>query len=339
MTIKYIDNLSEIQLSGGSIVLFADDLLLYHLITCLEDFEHLQNDVDKLCNWLSFHKLALNPNKCKSLLISRKRPPTALPSVYVNGSVLESVSSYRYLGVLISSDLSWSNHVKDISLKARKQVGLLYHRFYKHASPATLRTLYMALIRPHLEYAVPVWDPHLCKDINALESVQRFATKICTKSWNTSYQDLLDELHLHTLHMSRSYFKQCHSYRLVYGLSFFLILLSPLLPLTRIKLTLTIICPYMYLTLIQTLIIILSFVMLYVPGTHFLFLLHHHLPSTCLKRLCSVIYSCYCAHDTSFLISGYILSLALFVTTYVSFTFWHKLSFFLNGFTAAEKSW
>ena len=52
--------------------------------------------------------------------------------------------------------------------------------FYKHAAPATLRTLYTALIRPHL--AVPVWDPHLCKDIDALESVQRFATKICTKS-------------------------------------------------------------------------------------------------------------------------------------------------------------
>ena len=33
-----------------------------------------------------------------------------------------------------------------------------------------------------------MWDPHLCKDIDALESVQRFATKICTKSWNTNYQ-------------------------------------------------------------------------------------------------------------------------------------------------------
>ena len=190
-----IDSLSGIQLFGGSVVLFDHDLLLYHLITCLEDFDHLQNDADKLYNWLSFHKLALNPNKRKSLLISRKRPLTILPSVYVNRSVLESILSYRYLGVLISSDFSWSNHVKDISLKARKQTGLFYCCFYEHTSPATLSTLYMALIRPHLEYAVPVWDPHLCKDINALESVQRFATKICTKSWNTSYQYRLDKLH------------------------------------------------------------------------------------------------------------------------------------------------
>ena len=110
----------------------------------------------------------------------------------MNGSVLESVSSYRYLGVLISSDLSLSNHIRDI---ARKQVGLLYRRFYKHASPATLRTLYVALIRPHLEYTVPVWDS---QDIDVLESVQRFTTKICTKCTSMHYQVRLDRLHLDT---------------------------------------------------------------------------------------------------------------------------------------------
>ena len=105
--------------------------------------------------------------------------------------------------------------------KARKQVGLLYRRFYKHASPATLRTLYVALIRPHLEYAVPVWDSHLGKDIDALESVQRFATKICTKCWNMHYQVRLDRLHLDTLRGRRLYIKQCHLYKLLHGLSIF----------------------------------------------------------------------------------------------------------------------
>ena len=91
----YTDGLSGINLSGGSIVLFADDLLLHHLITSIEDFQRVQNDIDKLFNWLSFYKLSLNPSKCKAMLISRKKLPTVSPSLHVNGSVLQSVSSYR----------------------------------------------------------------------------------------------------------------------------------------------------------------------------------------------------------------------------------------------------
>ena len=56
----YIDGLSGIQLSGGSIILFADDLLLHRKITCFEDFALLQSDIDELCTWLFSHKLMLN---------------------------------------------------------------------------------------------------------------------------------------------------------------------------------------------------------------------------------------------------------------------------------------
>ena len=76
----------------------------------------------------------------------------------------------------------------------------------KHAHPGTLRSLYVTLIRPHLEYAVHVWDPHLRKDIDNLESVQRFATKVCTKAWNTlQYQERFESLHLDTLRTRRTY--------------------------------------------------------------------------------------------------------------------------------------
>ena len=97
----------------------------------------------------------------------------------------------RYLEVLIIADLRWSDHVTTIYAKARKQLGFIYRKFYGHASRNTLKTLYTTFVRPRLEYAVPVWDPHL-KDILALESVQRLATKICTKAWHgVPYEDRL----------------------------------------------------------------------------------------------------------------------------------------------------
>ena len=68
----------------------------------------------------------------------------------------------------------------------------------------------------HIWNTQSLWDPHLCKDIDTLESVQRFTTKICTKSWNTNYQYRLGKLRLQTLNMRRSYLKQCHLYKLVH---------------------------------------------------------------------------------------------------------------------------
>ena len=50
---------------------------------------------------------------------------------------------------------------------------------------------YLYLIRPHREYAVPVWKPYLKKDVQKLESIQRFALKVCLKSWDGFYSDHL----------------------------------------------------------------------------------------------------------------------------------------------------
>ena len=83
-------------------------------------------------------------------------------------------------------------------------------------------------MQPLLEYAVPVWDPHLKKDVMALKSVQRLATKICTKTWNTAtYEDRLSALKLSTLKSRRRYLKLCYQYKIINNLSFF-----PNFPLT-----------------------------------------------------------------------------------------------------------
>jgi len=64
----------------------------------------------------------------------------------------------------------------------RITLGVLYHRFYRDANSNTLRMLYTTSVRLLLEYAVPVWDPHLVKNFEAVESVQRFDTKVCMKA-------------------------------------------------------------------------------------------------------------------------------------------------------------
>lgn len=222
--IVYIDGLDSVHLSGGSLSMFADDLLLYKPIHSVQDYSNLQVDVNSLANWLADHKLTLNTKKCKTLLISRKRKSlvSSLPPISIHNRALDKVQSYRYLGVLITSDLSWSDHISSICAKARKNLGLIYRKFYQDATPSTLKVLYIAFVRTQLEYAVPVWDPHLKKDISALESVQRFASRMCLKTWqDLSYEDRLRHLCLTSLENRRKFLNLCYLFKIKNDLTHF----------------------------------------------------------------------------------------------------------------------
>ena len=147
---------------------------------------------------------------CKSL---HSIPP---PCLTLNGSQLTRVTSYKYLGVLITSDLMWSDHIVNVCNKTRKLIGVLYRSFYKHSTSSTMLKLYNSFIRPHLEYATAVWDPLLKKDIQLLEDVQKFGLRVCTKSWNCGYDKLLAKSKLPTLHTRlRQQSKLCHLCKII----------------------------------------------------------------------------------------------------------------------------
>ena len=68
-----------------------------------------------------------------------------------------------------------------------------------HVDAQMFLQLYMALIRPHLEYANQVWAPHLAKHITLIENVQRRATKLVPGLADLEYEDRLRKLNLPTL--------------------------------------------------------------------------------------------------------------------------------------------
>ena len=115
----------------------------------------------------------------------------------------------------------WSDHIVKTCNKTRKLIGMLYRSFYKHSTPSTMLKLYSSFIRPHLEYATAVWDPFLKKDIELLEGVQKFGLKVCTKSWNCSYEELLEQTKLSTLQSRRLQSKLCQLYKVVNGTTFY----------------------------------------------------------------------------------------------------------------------
>ena len=128
---------------------------------------------------------------------------------------------------MCQSQLTYHGVTTSIQSVQRPDGTLVYYNIIenftdtRHLAPA-LKTLYVVFVRPHLEYAVPVWDPHLKKDIQALESVQRLATKLCIKSWNgASYEDRLGHLHLTTLENRRKFLNLCYLLKILKELTYF----------------------------------------------------------------------------------------------------------------------
>ncbi len=75
--------------------------------------------------------------------------------------------------------------------------------------------LYKSLVRPHLDYAIQAWSPHLEKDKNSLEKVQRRATKLIPSLKHLLYGERLSQLHLTTLNTRRERADLIQTYRIM----------------------------------------------------------------------------------------------------------------------------
>ena len=119
------------------------------------------------------------------MFISRKSQSflSSLPPLFLKSSNIERFYSYKYLGVVINSNLSWSPdspHISSVCSKSCKILGYIFHNFYHFSSPSSIFTLYSLLVLPHLSYCSSLWHPHTKSDIKSLERVQKFALRICS---------------------------------------------------------------------------------------------------------------------------------------------------------------
>ncbi|KAL9953973.1 hypothetical protein ACROYT_G041458 [Oculina patagonica] len=139
----------------SSIRLFADDALLYGIVSSVENGDQLQEDLRKLEVWQSKWQMSFNPAKCKTICLSTKKVPPQRKYVFC-GTELEQVDSISYLGVILNDNLKWSNHVSSISGKASKVLGMIKRNLW-NCPKNVKKTAYTAIVRPKLEYACAAW--------------------------------------------------------------------------------------------------------------------------------------------------------------------------------------
>ena len=155
--------------------------LIYRSIKSYRDTTTLQQDLTALETWERDWQMAFHPKKCTTIHITRRRQPVRA-DYHLHGHTLESVPGGKYLGVHISQDLSWRDHINQTTAKANRSVGFL-RRNLRSCPRVVKAQAYTALVRPVLEYASTVWDPYHQQQIQQLENVQRQAARFATGNY------------------------------------------------------------------------------------------------------------------------------------------------------------
>ena len=178
----YINDITRSILSP--LRLFANDCLFYRVIDSQNDASILQQDLDRLSEWVHIWQLRFNVSKCFVIRCTRSQSPI-IHNYELNNHTLTITDRHTYLRVLLDKHLSWSPHVSKISGKASRTLNFL-KRNLSNCSTQVKAAGYLAMVRPQLEYASVVWDPIYNSDVHKLENIQRRAARWVLKDYSRS---------------------------------------------------------------------------------------------------------------------------------------------------------
>ena len=141
---------------SNTIVKFADDTTVIGLISNNDESAY-REEVQHLAEWCTDNNLALNTNKTKELIVDfRKKGGTHTP-IHINGMVVERVTNFKFLGVHISDDLSWTLNTSTLVKKSHQRLFFLRRLKKAHLSPQILVNFYRCTIESILTNCISVW--------------------------------------------------------------------------------------------------------------------------------------------------------------------------------------
>jgi len=214
----YINDLIECC-DESYIYVFADDAKIYRHIQCPDDCKLLQNALARLQSWSQKWLLSLNTTKCCVVSYGRSVDKTNTYTLvdYRNQDVvLERYDKVKDLGILFDDKLSFREHIQDKINKAYMMLGIIKRNF-RHMTISTFILIYKTMVRSYLDYCCSVWAPYKKGDIEALEKVQKRATKMLPSLRHSSYPDRLKACNLTTLHYRQVRGDMIEVYKIVSG--------------------------------------------------------------------------------------------------------------------------
>ena len=135
----------------------------------------------------------------------------------ISNYILPCVDTVTDLGVILSSDLSFSKHIDKLCCKARSRSAMILKCFQSRDKLLLFRA-FNVYVRPILEHCSNIWSPYKLTDIRKLESVQRLFTKKLNGLMDIPYPDRLKCLNAESLEIRRIKFDLSMYFKILHGL-------------------------------------------------------------------------------------------------------------------------
>jgi len=158
----YINDLAECAAdSGCEIALFADDVAVWarNPSTSAAGDAAVQRFLDLATEWAQQWLVIFGQSKTQTVRFTRKRNLPALPALTLTGFHLADVPHYKYLGVIMQSDLKWDQQVEKVRGSVSRVVGMI-SRFITPGKPPgfkCVKQMSEALVAPIISYGQPIW--------------------------------------------------------------------------------------------------------------------------------------------------------------------------------------
>jgi len=121
----YVNDLP--QASNLTPTLFANDTLL--TIACANSAnlqDGVNNELQKVDEWMRYSKLSLNYSKTTYVLLNSNLSQSCNFNVKINDNKIKHTTCTKYLGVYIDQHLSWTDHIHNLEIKLSRSVAMLY---------------------------------------------------------------------------------------------------------------------------------------------------------------------------------------------------------------------
>ncbi|KAI4902683.1 hypothetical protein NFI96_012333, partial [Prochilodus magdalenae] len=181
--------------SSNTIIKFADDTTVKGLIRDDNNTAY-RDEIQHLFTWCHDNNLTLNTQKTKEIIMDLRRSRSqAHPPVYISGAAVEQVTSFKFLGTHIFSDLTWSLNSSVLVKKAQQRLDFLRSLKKVHLSPRILVNFYRCTIESILTNCISVWYGNCCAaDRKTLQRVVKMAQRI-TGTQLPAIQDIYASKH------------------------------------------------------------------------------------------------------------------------------------------------